>query len=51
MRCSRSAEKITLVLFRLNDRQRFNAGARMVLVVQTNRIMSGGLHLVAEMSV
>ena len=41
----------TLVSSRLNDRQWFNAGARMFLVVQTNRIMSGGLHLVAERSV
>ncbi|KAH9877728.1 hypothetical protein J1614_002945 [Plenodomus biglobosus] len=32
-----------LVSSRLNDRQRSNAGARILLVVQTNLIMSGGL--------
>jgi len=40
-RCSRRPS-------RLNDRQRSNAGARMVLAVQTNRIMSGGWCLVAR---
>jgi hypothetical protein len=41
----------TLASSRLNDLQRSNAGARMLLAVHTNRIMSGGLHLVAKKSI
>ncbi|KAF2848126.1 hypothetical protein T440DRAFT_177596 [Plenodomus tracheiphilus IPT5] len=40
-----------LVSSRLRDRRRSNAGARMLLEVQTNWIMSGGLRLVAKLSV
>jgi hypothetical protein len=41
----------TLVSSRLNDRQRFQRGRKDDFGVQTNNIMSGGLHLVAKTSV